>query len=453
MLPSCTLAIRCTPSRLHSWLTGPILRCRELTSSHFWACKSAVNCRHACFKDRVDTVECNHSRQAVYSEINQPAPIGSHSVTMPSPAVQKLETLPLTPLQSAPTSPATSSLPSSRRGSSNIASSSAAIQQFRKQSHGAYNAARPNIGALSAASNPNDRRSAVPTSLAAPLNAASNTLTSLSSIKPTNASGISSAGRKEGEATPEGSISASKASQGQDQTEQVTQAVEEEQMLPQLPNGSNHVDSALDDEDSTDEEADIDGVTRTGNARFRSGSRRLSRLSSTLGEGITAHWKKPHSPSPAEAAPGQPSPGVPTAMPPSILKQAIQNDTATHTNLIPSPLPPSAGLPNIHAETQKSASAQAEETLSPIEQAKRLAAYRAVDVHIKPHHRVIGIGSGSTVPYVVDRLLEQGEEANKKRWVSCLSISETKAISLTSCMLRSLCQQVFNQKSLSSMPA
>jgi len=28
---------------------------------------------------------------------------------------------------------------------------------------------------------------------------------------------------------------------------------------------------------------------------------------------------------------------------------------------------------------------------------------------------VIGIGSGSTVPYVVERILAQGEEANKNR--------------------------------------
>ncbi|KAG8898138.1 ribose-5-phosphate isomerase rki1 [Tulasnella sp. 403] len=47
--------------------------------------------------------------------------------------------------------------------------------------------------------------------------------------------------------------------------------------------------------------------------------------------------------------------------------------------------------------------------LSGIEAAKRLAAFTAVDNHI------IGIGSGSTVPYVVDRILEQGPEVNKDR--------------------------------------
>ncbi|KAL4063455.1 ribose 5-phosphate isomerase A-domain-containing protein [Scleroderma citrinum] len=53
--------------------------------------------------------------------------------------------------------------------------------------------------------------------------------------------------------------------------------------------------------------------------------------------------------------------------------------------------------------------------LSPIEQAKRLAAYTAVDEHIRPNHKVIGIGSGSTVPYVVERIVQQGEELNKNR--------------------------------------
>jgi len=50
-----------------------------------------------------------------------------------------------------------------------------------------------------------------------------------------------------------------------------------------------------------------------------------------------------------------------------------------------------------------------------IEQAKRLAAYTAVDKHILPHHKIIGIGSGSTVPYVVERIVQQGAESNKGR--------------------------------------
>jgi len=53
--------------------------------------------------------------------------------------------------------------------------------------------------------------------------------------------------------------------------------------------------------------------------------------------------------------------------------------------------------------------------MNAIEQSKKRAAYIAVDHHVKPEHRVIGIGSGSTVPYVVERIIQQGSEANKNR--------------------------------------
>jgi ribose 5-phosphate isomerase len=46
--------------------------------------------------------------------------------------------------------------------------------------------------------------------------------------------------------------------------------------------------------------------------------------------------------------------------------------------------------------------------LAPIEAAKRLAAYAAVDRHVKREHKVIGVGSGSTVPFVVERIRERG---------------------------------------------
>lgn len=58
---------------------------------------------------------------------------------------------------------------------------------------------------------------------------------------------------------------------------------------------------------------------------------------------------------------------------------------------------------------------QVAQKVSGIESSKRLAAYTAVDHHIKPEHRVIGIGSGSTVPYVVERIVQQGQEVNKGR--------------------------------------
>ena len=82
---------------------------------------------------------------------------------------------------------------------------------------------------------------------------------------------------------------------------------------------------------------------------------------------------------------------------------------------------------------------------SVIEGAKRLAAYAAVDQHVLPYHKVcrfvmartvidetrslvsvlVGIDyrdlqpptscTGSTVPYVVDRIIQQGKEANAGR--------------------------------------
>ncbi|KAG0317553.1 ribose-5-phosphate isomerase rki1 [Dissophora globulifera] len=49
-----------------------------------------------------------------------------------------------------------------------------------------------------------------------------------------------------------------------------------------------------------------------------------------------------------------------------------------------------------------------------IEQAKQKAAYQAVDEHVLPSHRVIGVGSGSTVVHVVARLLKRDPELNAK---------------------------------------
>jgi len=53
--------------------------------------------------------------------------------------------------------------------------------------------------------------------------------------------------------------------------------------------------------------------------------------------------------------------------------------------------------------------------LTGVEASKQLAAWTAVDRHLKPEHRVVGIGSGSTVPYVVQRIIAQGPEVNKNR--------------------------------------
>ena len=56
--------------------------------------------------------------------------------------------------------------------------------------------------------------------------------------------------------------------------------------------------------------------------------------------------------------------------------------------------------------------ASSSQSVSTVESAKRAAAYAAVDAYVKPHHQLIGIGSGSTVPYVVERIYERGEKVN-----------------------------------------
>ncbi|KAI4519028.1 ribose 5-phosphate isomerase A-domain-containing protein [Schizophyllum commune] len=53
--------------------------------------------------------------------------------------------------------------------------------------------------------------------------------------------------------------------------------------------------------------------------------------------------------------------------------------------------------------------------LSAIERSKQLAAHSAVDEFVTPNMKIIGIGSGSTVPYVVERIVAQGADANRDR--------------------------------------
>jgi len=50
-----------------------------------------------------------------------------------------------------------------------------------------------------------------------------------------------------------------------------------------------------------------------------------------------------------------------------------------------------------------------------VEASKQNAAWHAVDNHVLPEHKVIGVGSGSTVPYVVERIVAQGSEVNRDR--------------------------------------
>ncbi|KAJ7621195.1 ribose 5-phosphate isomerase A-domain-containing protein [Roridomyces roridus] len=56
-----------------------------------------------------------------------------------------------------------------------------------------------------------------------------------------------------------------------------------------------------------------------------------------------------------------------------------------------------------------------DQNITGLEKSKQLAAWTAVDNHVKPEHRIIGIGSGSTVPYVVERIVQLGAEANQAR--------------------------------------
>jgi ribose 5-phosphate isomerase A len=56
----------------------------------------------------------------------------------------------------------------------------------------------------------------------------------------------------------------------------------------------------------------------------------------------------------------------------------------------------------------------ASHTLSPVEASKRRAAYKAVEDHFDPSYRCIGIGSGSTVVYVVEAIAEKGPEITSK---------------------------------------
>ena len=47
-----------------------------------------------------------------------------------------------------------------------------------------------------------------------------------------------------------------------------------------------------------------------------------------------------------------------------------------------------------------------------VEEAKKAAAYRAVDEHFPQNAKVVGIGSGSTVVYVVDRIAQRDDVSN-----------------------------------------
>jgi len=274
-------------------------------------------------------------------------------VAVPSPALDALQKLPITPLSSGANSPE-SSKPSSRKGS------------FAQQRSSFSGGSSANSGSLQA----------------------------LTSIKNLN-----------------------KAS-GQRATE-----------------GNGEIEEATEEEEVAMGEG---GFLRMGNyTRLRRGSSKLRKMTNANNDhnvgGTEAEPASSSSSATLSAQPEQPS------SPSSSLPLAP----------LPTPLSPAqkASL-QLAKETKSSTQHADKEPLSPIEHAKKLAAYRAVDAHIKPHHKVIGIGSGSTVPYVVDRILAQGHEANKKRWVSLHMLKTYKCYCIADSPLRQFIPTGFQSKEL-----
>lgn len=75
-----------------------------------------------------------------------------------------------------------------------------------------------------------------------------------------------------------------------------------------------------------------------------------------------------------------------------------------HRPMPSEPIPPPAGSDSAaHVEA-------AYKVLSPIEAAKRRAAYKAVEDHFDTSYKYIGIGSGSTVVYVVEAIMAKGRD-------------------------------------------
>jgi hypothetical protein len=54
--------------------------------------------------------------------------------------------------------------------------------------------------------------------------------------------------------------------------------------------------------------------------------------------------------------------------------------------------------------------------LSPVEASKRRAAYKAVEDHYDPSYKYIGIGSGSTVVYVVEAIAAKGRAVTSSQY-------------------------------------
>ena len=67
--------------------------------------------------------------------------------------------------------------------------------------------------------------------------------------------------------------------------------------------------------------------------------------------------------------------------------------------------------PHPHSHLQKRTMATSSQSAAAlVESAKKSAAYQAVDDHLLPEYKYVGIGSGSTVVYVVDAIVSKGPE-------------------------------------------
>ena len=70
--------------------------------------------------------------------------------------------------------------------------------------------------------------------------------------------------------------------------------------------------------------------------------------------------------------------------------------------------------PSISASLNAAPPHNAHPKLSKVEESKRRAAYKAVEDHFDPSYKYIGIGSGSTVVYVVEAIAAKGRDVTSK---------------------------------------
>ncbi|GJF00182.1 ribose 5-phosphate isomerase [Phanerochaete sordida] len=97
-------------------------------------------------------------------------------------------------------------------------------------------------------------------------------------------------------------------------------------------------------------------------------------------------------------------------IPPVVLTPGVSTPAEVE---YPPPLRPK--MPSQQVTTVPASSVSVAPPTNVVEAAKQLAAWTAVDKHVTKDCQVIGIGSGSTVPYVVERIVAQGPEVNKDR--------------------------------------